>query len=158
LVKVVPSGRYDLHELLRQFAADKLADTGERDAISHRHFQFCLSLAEQAEAHLYSPEQVAWLDRLDTNHDNLRAALAWSLLSGQAELGLRLAASLEWFWHMRPSASEGREWLIRLLEAAPGAAPFWRAKALHCAANLTNLLPGKERAEEAKALCEQALV
>src|SRR5262249_22448900 len=79
LVRLDSSGRYDLHELLRQYAGDKLAEAGETATITQRHLAFFSKLADEAEAHLYGPYQEVWFDRLEVEHDNLGAALAWSL-------------------------------------------------------------------------------
>lgn len=69
-------------------------------------------------------------------HDNLRAALAWSATGGDAETGLRLAGALGWFWEFRGYWSEGREWLEKLLQEAPAAPALVRVKALQFAAML----------------------
>jgi predicted ATPase len=98
LIRLNRSGRYDLHELFRQFASDKLAESGETAAATRRHFEYYAELAERAERHLYGPEQEGWFDRLAVDLDNLRAALAWSVRDEEAETGLRLAGSLGWFW------------------------------------------------------------
>ena len=91
LVQVDASGRYDLHELLRQYAADKLLDAGEENTTIQRHCDYFLRLAEGAEAHAFGREQVAWFDRLEVELDNLRVALARLI---EEETGLRLAAAL----------------------------------------------------------------
>ena len=91
LVRVSSDGRYDLHELLRQFAADK-ASADELSATADRHLTYFLQLAEQAEAHNFGREQIPWYDRMEVELDNLRAAVAWSMQSEEAETGLRLAA------------------------------------------------------------------
>src|SRR5207249_1502903 len=73
LLRVNRADRYDLHELLRQYAADKLGESGDEAATSGSHLRYFLGVAERAEADLYSPRQVAWLDRLEQEHDNVRA-------------------------------------------------------------------------------------
>lgn len=123
------SGRYDMHELLRQYAADKLADAGEVAGTRDRHLEYCLKLGEEAEPQLRGPQQVEWLDRLEQEHDNLRTALAWSL-TRNIEVGLRLASALMWFWHIRGHWREGREWHERLLSNGLDASAAVRAKAL----------------------------
>jgi len=92
LIRLHYSGRYDLHGLLRQFAADRLAETGQTDELARRHLSYFLGLARQAEAALFGPRQVAWFDCLEAELDNLQAALNWALHSDQAEAGLRLAS------------------------------------------------------------------
>ena len=73
------TGRYDLHELLRQYAQEKLTKAGEISNTTQRHLAYFMKLAEAGETHAYGREQVIWYDRLEVEMDNLRAALAWSL-------------------------------------------------------------------------------
>jgi predicted ATPase/class 3 adenylate cyclase len=134
LVQVeTPAGeeRCRLLETIRQYGRDRLVDAGEAESVRNRHFDWFLALAERAEPELIGPRQVAWLDHLETEQDNLRAALAWGLDSRPAIMGLRLAGALWRWWHVRDRESEGLDWLRRAL-AAPGAeAPTAaRAKAL----------------------------
>ena len=91
--------------------------SGEEAAIRERHAACCLGLAERAEPALLGPDQVAWLDRLETELANLRAALAWLRDAGEAERGLRLAAALWTFWVVRDRVPEGRRWLETFLAA-----------------------------------------
>ena len=100
--------RYRLLEPVRQYASEKLGQGGEEDDIRRRHARFFLALAEEAEPGLRGPRQVEWLDRLEQEHDNLRAALAWSL---EEDLGARLAGALSLFWYTRGYLSEGRSYL-----------------------------------------------
>ena len=136
LVQVDASGRYDLHELLRQYAADKLLDAGEENTTVQRHGDYFLQLAEGAEAHAFGREQVAWFDRLEVEFDNLRVALARLV---EDETGLRLAAALGWFFSERSHWNEGLDWLERMLAANPDAPASLRAKALHSAGALAGL-------------------
>ena len=115
MIRLNPSGRYDLHELLRQFALDKLIEADQIAATNHRHLEYCLRLAEQAETYLYGPEQEVWFDRLEVDHDNIRAALASALSDENAEMGLRLVASLRWFWELRTHFLDGYGWIAKLL-------------------------------------------
>jgi predicted ATPase/DNA-binding SARP family transcriptional activator/DNA-binding CsgD family transcriptional regulator/Flp pilus assembly protein TadD len=102
--------RYRLLEPVRQYAREQLDVSGEAEAIGSRHAEFFLALAEEAEPELKGPQQVEWLDRLETEHDNLRAALSWSLGRG-ADLGPRMAVALCLFWYTRGYLSEGRTYL-----------------------------------------------
>jgi non-specific serine/threonine protein kinase len=120
--------RYRLLETIRQYAGEKLLAAGEAEAVRDRHRDWYLELAEQAKPELIGPNQVAWLDRLERERDNLRAALEWALERGEADQALRLAAAVWRLWHVRENASEGREWLMRVL-AAPGTAMPTRARA-----------------------------
>src|SRR5262249_1114383 len=101
LVRLNPSGRYDMQELLRQYTAGQLAASGQEEGAVECHLSYFLSLAEQMEQHLYGPDQIAWFDRIEVEHDNMRAALENALQRNNAETGLRLAAALGWFWALR---------------------------------------------------------
>lgn len=127
------SGRYELHELLRQYGYTKLDEAGETDQVRSRHLAFFLELAEEAEPKLQGVEQARWIEKLDIETGNLRAALAWSLEGGNAQTGLRLAATLGQFWFMRSQGyDEGIRWLERVLpETDPSEQTEERAKAFH---------------------------
>ncbi len=130
--------RYRLLETVRQYARDRLLESGEAQRWRDRHLAYFLALAEKAEPQLMRADQRAWLDRLETEHDNLRSALTWSSAEGgDAVSGLRIAGALWWFWFVRGYFGEGRRWLSALLAAAPeGRAAAERAKALAGAAGL----------------------
>lgn len=114
------STRYGLLETVRYYARDRLSERGEEATQSRRHFNYLLALAEAADARQLTDDQGVWLERLESEHDNLRAALAWcSTSSADADDGLRLAAALGSFWRSRGHLGEGRHWLAGLLDAAP---------------------------------------
>ena len=140
-----PYGRYDMHELLRQYAREKLLASNENEQTHTRHLDFFLQLAEEAEPKIRGPEQHDWLKRLDFEHDNLRAALEWSLNEGCVQKGLRLANALIWFWDIRAYWREGMETTRKLL-MQPEALPrtLLRANALLTAATLSGSLPTRE--------------
>ena len=126
--------RYRLLETIRQYARDKLLEAGGGERIRDQHLEFFLKRAEQAEPGLRGPDQVALLDMLEDELDNMRAALEWSL-ERNLEMGLRLASALMWLWHLRGHASEGIDWLDRALTSSVGEndeapLPETRAKAL----------------------------
>src|SRR5262249_22304197 len=98
--------RYRLLETIRQYAPEKLFASGEAERLRDRHLEFFLAMAEAAEPKLKGRAQHEWLERLEMEHDNLRAALDWGLSSGQAEAGLRMAGALSWFWGMCSYFSE----------------------------------------------------
>lgn len=100
--------RYRLLETVRQYAAERLVELAEVDHTRRRHALLFRDLAEEGRSYLRGPEQAAWLDRLEREHDNLRAALHWGLESQDAELCGRLAASLWAFWYRRGHVREGR--------------------------------------------------
>jgi tetratricopeptide (TPR) repeat protein len=107
--------RYGMLETIREYGREKLDESGETERLRHRHRDFFIVLAEQAEPELRRTEQIVWLDRLDGEYDNLRAA--WdSAIENDANLASRLASALLDFWMMRGNVSEGRQWLAKLLE------------------------------------------
>ena len=116
------SARYRLLETLHQYAHEQLTDGDEREALRQRHAAYFAALAAGAAGEIFGPAQAAWLTRLEQDHENLRAALQWLAVHGDAEEGLRLGAALAPFWQMRAYFAEGREWLTRLA-ARPGAGP-----------------------------------
>ena len=114
--------RYRMLEPVKQYAWEKLEDGGEGETVRRRHADFFLALAEQARPQLRGPEDKKWLERLEREHDNLRAALSFALETEEAELALRLAGVLGTFWHMHSHSEEGRKWLEAALardERAP---------------------------------------
>jgi len=118
-------------ETIREYALERLAASGEAEAIGRRHATFFLQQALEADPKLRSAEQSTWYNRLETDHDNLRAALRWTLERQEAEMGLQLAGALFSFWRLRNHLREGRSWLAQVL-AQPGtqARTAARAKAL----------------------------
>ena len=108
---------YRLLEVIREFARQQLEESGEAERFRRQHGEWCVALGLEAEAGLRGAMQSVWLDRLETEHDNLRQALDW-LAEGRAAdiaLGQRLAASLWQFWWLRGYLSEGRQQLERVL-------------------------------------------
>jgi predicted ATPase/transcriptional regulator with XRE-family HTH domain len=129
-------GRYRLLEPVRQYTGEKLTASGEEAAVRGRQLAWCVALAEEAEPALTGAGQVVWLERLEAEHDNLRAALTWARDRGEGDLGLRLAGALWRFWHIRGHLGAGRSWLEALLTRpqrvdAGDEASSVRAKALH---------------------------
>lgn len=140
LLQIVDTGRYVLHELLRQFAAERLAATDEVGRLGDAHAAYFLALAERADPRLTGPEQAAWLARIERDADNLHAALGWARERGQAPTMLRLVGALAHFWSLRGHTAEGRDWLEAAL-TLPGAgeAPdAIRARALYGAGVLAS--------------------
>ncbi|HVA88416.1 MAG TPA: tetratricopeptide repeat protein, partial [Chloroflexota bacterium] len=160
LLEVTPGStpRFHLLETVREYALARLAETGQQEAMRDRHLHYYLSVAEEAEQALRGPEAAGWMSRLEAEHDNLRAALAWAREGGALVPGLRLAGALQRFWEVAGQLSEGRIWLEGLL-AATGARPAAgvaaaRATALNGAGNLAR---GQGRYAEAQALIEESL-
>ncbi len=123
------TARYQLPETVRQYGWDRLFESGEAELVRQRHREFFLTLAEEAEPHLKSREQVNWLNRLEVEHDNLRAASEWLHGAGDIEGALRLAGALYRFWAIRGYFREGRDAIERALAGTAGTSPV-RAKAL----------------------------
>ncbi|HKX18221.1 MAG TPA: tetratricopeptide repeat protein [bacterium] len=122
--------RYRMLDTILEFGREKLDEAEEGAALRTRHAAFFLHLAERAERRLRGPDQAAWLARLETEHDNFRAALEWSLRDGAAGDALRLAGALWSFWYVRGYFREGRAWLLQALAPGRDAVSVPRAKAL----------------------------
>jgi len=107
--------RFLMLQTIREFAAERLEQSDEAVAIKDRHVQAFISLAEQAQAYLFGSERKAWLDRLEMDHDNDRAALDWTVASGDARNAMKLSAGLWRFWQMRGHLHEGRARMAQVL-------------------------------------------
>jgi predicted ATPase/class 3 adenylate cyclase/Tfp pilus assembly protein PilF len=103
--------RYRMSETIREYGQDKLLQAEEAARLRQRHCDYFCRLAETANPQLRGPQQTEWLNRLEREHDNLRAALGWSLEGEEVEIALRLSGALWRFWLMRGYLSEGRTWL-----------------------------------------------
>lgn len=115
--------RYRLLETLRQYGAEKLAASGAAERINRAHRDWFLDLTERAASDWWGPNTAAWINQLTADHDNLRAALRWSLANSDPEsieTGLRLAAASGPFWFAQDYLSEGRRWLEAALAADHG--------------------------------------
>jgi DNA-binding CsgD family transcriptional regulator/tetratricopeptide (TPR) repeat protein len=129
------ASRYGMLEPVRQYARELLEGNGAAaQEARRRHALWCLTLAEEAEPRLRGPASIEWFDRLEAEHDNLRAALSWSLEQGEKELGLRLLAVSYLFWDTRGHQSEWHAWFERAMAASGTAAPRTRAKVFNAAA------------------------
>ncbi len=122
--------RLGMLETVRQYAVERLEQSGERDTIRRSHASYYQRLAEEAGPHLVGPRQREWLARLDREHDNLRATLDWAGEQQDVEAGLRISAALWRFWWTRGHLSEGRGWFDTFLRHADGVAPELLASAL----------------------------
>src|SRR5207249_7135538 len=110
--------RFWMLETIGEFAAERLEDSGEADDMRRRHAEHFVALAEEAEPHLRR-ESTEWLDRLEPDHDNLRAALDRLEVAGETQLVMRLAGALDRFWYLRGYLVEGQRRLERALAADP---------------------------------------
>jgi predicted ATPase len=155
--------RFTMLETIHEYARERLETSAELARLRHRHLAYYLALAEVAEPQLSASDQLVWLDRLEQDHDNLRAALAWAM-KHEPEVALRLGGMLTDFWLKRGHLSEGRQWLERALVSAdapphggakpghatdlpPPANTAARMKALHGAGNLAHVQEDNVRAE-----------
>lgn len=151
--------RFFLLETIREYGIERLAESGEAPATRQQHALYCLALAERAAPLLFSPQQTAWLARLEQEHDNLRAALDWFEEERQVEQGFRLAGALSWFWVPHGHLTEGRDRVARLLSKGRADHTAARAKALNVAGTLA-IQHGDHRAarthlEESLAICRE---
>ena len=125
------TGRLHMLETIREYALEQLAASGEAAAVRRAHALYFVALGERAEATMTGPDQVAWLDRLEQEHDNLRAALTWAAESANPALGAQLAAALWEFWLLRGYISEGRRWLDAFLAEDGGWPAALRGRVLN---------------------------
>jgi predicted ATPase/class 3 adenylate cyclase len=123
--------RFVMLETIHEFANVMLEDSGEAEAVRRARAEYFLALAEEAEPMLWGAEDATWLDRLDREHDNMRAVLSWAIEHEEATLALRVGGALRWFWYMEGYYGEGRRWLEAALDKDWGAAAAdARARAL----------------------------
>jgi predicted ATPase/DNA-binding CsgD family transcriptional regulator len=132
--------RYDMLETIREFAAERLEEAGEAEAQRKAHAHYFADFAERVEPQLTGATQKECIDRLDREHDNLRAALKWSLHTPDgAEVGMRLTGALGRFWSARDYLAEGRQWVESILARREATEPtVLRAKALDAGARLAD--------------------
>lgn len=155
LLYPVSGDRFEVQELVRQYAAEQLATRGDERATRERHAGWFLKLGEQTEPLLHRERQLEYFDRLEADHDNLRAALRW-LADHDVQGGLRLSAALWWFWFVRGYWREGRSWLAEMIERSQGTSTPERAATMARAANLAWLNGDTERSVELLTLAENA--
>jgi len=121
--------RYRLLETMREYAHHKLIDSGEGSVVRDRHQAWCLTLVDVPAADASGSDHQAWLDRVEADYDNVRAALEWAIGGSYSEEAFRMAAALGAYWAERGSRTEGREWTKRAL-ALDDARTKARARAL----------------------------
>ena len=148
-------------ETLRLYGTERLAETGRTEYVRGRHADFFLAMAEGAEPELVTPSQVIWLNRLERDYDNFRAAMGWALESDHTEIVLRVASALTWFWILHRHVVDGQDWLERAVLHSGDVSPRVRATGLVRAAMLHGKkLRDYERLhvwlEESLRLCQEA--
>jgi predicted ATPase len=122
--------RFWMLETIREFALERLKEAGGAEELRRRHSAYFLELAELAEPELLARSSSIWFDRLEAEHDNVRAALGEALEHGRADVALRLGGAIWQFWWTRGYWSEGRRWLDSALAAGTESDPQLRGDAL----------------------------
>jgi len=152
--------RFVMLETIHEYAREKLHESGEAEELSRLHAEYFLAFTEDAEPELEGPDQVAWMERLEADYDNCRAALSWLVEVGEAELALRIGAALSLFWRIRGHLSEGRRWLSEGLSGGDAAPAGVRARAMLGLGELAwkqgDYPQGEEKLEASLALCREA--
>jgi predicted ATPase len=146
-------GRFWMLETVKEYALERLEAAGEEREARHGHAVYYLALAKEARPELTGPRQTEWYNRLEAEHDNLQAALSWSLERGDAQAALQMNAELWWFWYKRGYLSEGRRWLEEALGKSASPAPA-RAEALNGAGVLAR---NQSDYDQAQAWLEESL-
>jgi predicted ATPase/DNA-binding CsgD family transcriptional regulator len=141
--------RFLMLQTVREFGLEQLRLSGDAVPAARRHAEWCREMAEAAETALIGPDQALWLRRLETEHDNLRAALGWTIEQGETEIALRLAAALWRFWANHGHLPEARSWHERALAESGDVDAHVRAKALHHLGNIALDLGDYPKAREA---------
>ena len=144
--------RYRMLEPVRQYALERLEESGEAEEIRRRHSDFFLALAERAEPQTWGPNQVEWLNRLEQENGNLRASMGWALSTGDAETAARLGTALWMFWWYHGHQREGRRWMEEAQRS--DLSPALRAKVLMVAGSLAY---GQGDYEASERYCEECL-
>ncbi|WP_433150769.1 BTAD domain-containing putative transcriptional regulator [Actinomadura nitritigenes] len=122
--------RYRMLETIRAYGMERLAEAGEEQAVRRAHADRLVRLAEEAEPHLYRAEQLEWLRRLTAEHDNISAALRWTISTGDAATAVRFCAALGWYWFLNGRLRDGADHLVRILELPDVPADTVTARAL----------------------------
>jgi predicted ATPase/DNA-binding SARP family transcriptional activator/Tfp pilus assembly protein PilF len=123
--------RFSMLEIVREYAQERLSAAGDNDQVRRRHLEHFLALAEDAATGLTGSEQITWFARLELEHDNVRAALAYALESGDSSSALRIVVAVRRFWQIHGYLAEGRQALESVLAATPAVASELRANALN---------------------------
>lgn len=150
----IDSVRYRLLEPVREFAAQRLSATSAFEDVHRRHLAWCHTLMEEAARHWRTRDQTFWLNKLQTENGNMRAALRWCLHSrrpAELQLGLEIASAAGFFWEVRSAAGEGERWLRELLAAAPDDTPEVALEVRVLAMNtLANMLQSQGRHQQSR--------
>jgi predicted ATPase/DNA-binding SARP family transcriptional activator len=139
--------RYRLLETVRAYAAERLAEAGETDAVGAAHATYFLDMAERAEPLLRSREQLSWLQLVSAEHDNFTAALRYSVQAGDAASVLRFVAALAWYWITHDYDAEAGEWATAAVRLTPADIPAGLADA-YALCQLVSLITGMRDADD----------
>ncbi len=140
--------RYRILETLKQFGKEKLNETESQESIQLRHLNYYMEFAETAEPELNESEVQVWLNKLESEQSNFQCAIEWSIKSGYAELGARLAGALGSFWNIRWHYSAGYRLLDSILKNCSGVSRAVFIKVLNCIGLLTRNQGEYEKAEK----------
>ncbi len=146
--------RFVMLETIREYGLEALTASGENEAVMQAHAAYFLNLVETAEPELEGPHPALWWERLEREHNNIRAVMQWFLESEEEGMALRLGCALWWFWNSRGPASEGRSFLERALMRSEGVAGALRAKALYVVGNFAARMGDFD---QAKACCMESM-
>jgi len=150
--------RFMMLETMREFGLEALAASGEMETIRQAHAAYYLRLSEEAEPEWEGPQQAVWSERLEQEHDNVRAAMVWSLERGETgsdwELALRLGGALRRFWQVRGYLSEGRAFLEKALAGSVGIVSAGHVKALIAMGHVAVIQDDYDRVD---AVCKESL-
>ncbi|MEP7038471.1 MAG: protein kinase, partial [Acidobacteriota bacterium] len=151
--------RFRMLEVVREYAAEFLEASGESEAARKNHAAFFLQLAETAQPHFFGEQGAKWLDRLEEEYDNLRAALSWSAVS-DAEMTINLTVAVRTFWILHNHLTEGRKWFEAALERATDAPSDIRFKLLYgfgqAATYQGDIETARQKYEESLAVSKEA--
>jgi predicted ATPase/DNA-binding CsgD family transcriptional regulator len=151
--------RFGMLETVREYGTEQLATSGAEDAVRWEHARYYIALAERIEPHLYGADQAIWMERLEREHDNIRAALAWLLEHDATDMALRLSSSLKNFWLVHDHLSQGQRWFAAILARGGQSPVVLRARALSGAAALAFRQGDYEQAgayyQETLSLCQE---
>ena len=154
--------RYEVLVTIREYALERLRQSGEETEVRNWHLAYFLGLAEKAGRELYGHNQLEWVSRLRLTRNNLRAALDWALETEQTESALQIARNLDWFWHICSDFVEAAQWVLRLLELPdvtlyPQAHAGVLAQLQHYKQVLGNYFAAQTQKGEARSYAEQSL-
>jgi non-specific serine/threonine protein kinase len=138
--------RFGMLETVREYGSEELAASGAEEEVRWAHARYYVALAEQIEPHLYGADQAVWMERLEREHDNIRAALTWLLDHDETDMALRLSGSLKNFWLVHDHLSQGQRWFEAILARGSQSPVVLRAKALSGVAALAFRQGDYERA------------